>query len=105
MTGQLNQWKNDSVTPYVGVGIGSYKYNDTAQYYLDNEDLRGVAINLNAGLLFQTTKNLELELAYKYKSIQWQDTMLYVGIIPATIELEEKLVAFILVQTISSKTK
>jgi len=35
----------DIITPYWTIGFGFYNYNDTAQYFNDNEDLKGTAFN------------------------------------------------------------
>lgn len=87
----LESIKVGNLLPYLGVGIGSYTYENTAQYFADNEDLRGIAINLNAGLLYSVSDNLEFEAAYKNKSIQWQDAYVYSGWTRYDSEMDEKM--------------
>jgi len=65
--------KDSKITPYIGLGLGSYSVKDSAQYFVDNEDLKGVSVNFNAGILYNVDKNLEFELGYKHKTITWQD--------------------------------
>jgi len=87
----IESWKTNNILPYAGIGMGLYTYEDTAQYYADNEDLKGVAFNVNAGILYQANNNLEFEAGYKYKSITWQDSYYYYGSTRVDAELDEKI--------------
>jgi opacity protein-like surface antigen len=69
----IQSWKTNKVLPYVGVGIGFYKMENTADMFVDNEDLKGISYNLNAGILYQSVDKFEVELGYKFKHIKWQD--------------------------------
>ncbi|WP_221793211.1 outer membrane beta-barrel protein [Oceanobacter mangrovi] len=75
-----SDWK-----PFLMAGLGSYVYEDTAEYYVDDEDLSGLSLNLGAGVIWQPIKHVDLELAYKYRSIQWQDQITFGG---TTIETD-----------------
>jgi opacity protein-like surface antigen len=59
--------------PYLGVGFGSYTFKDSARYFTDNKDLKGVALNLSAGLVYEVVSNVELEAALRLKSIESQE--------------------------------
>jgi hypothetical protein len=87
----IESWKTNNILPYAGIGIGVYTFEDTAQYYADNEDLRGVALNMNAGILYQANNNLEFEAGYKYKSITWEESYYYSGSTRVNLELDEKI--------------
>jgi len=63
----------DIITPYWTIGFGSYTYEDTAQYFDDNEDLKGFAFNYGIGGLYDINTNLEIEASFKGKAIEWQD--------------------------------
>jgi len=68
-----NNKLGDIITPYWTIGFGSYTYEDTAQYFDDNEDLRGFAFNYGIGGLYDINKNIEIEVLFKGKVINWQD--------------------------------
>lgn len=61
------------LTPYGVVGIGLYEWENTAQYFTDNENLKGVSWNVGAGGLYGLADDLELEALLQYKQINWQD--------------------------------
>jgi len=61
------------ITPYGVLGIGLYEWENTAQYFTDNENLKGVSWNVGAGGLYGLADNLELEGLLQYKQINWQD--------------------------------
>lgn len=84
----IQSWKANKVLPYLGVGIGFYKYDGSAEYLVGNEDLKGVALNLNAGILYQLVDNIDIELGYKFKHIKWQDIRLLSGY---TLEQEDDI--------------
>ena len=63
----------DRVHPLLGIGLGFYDMEDTASAFVENEDLKGVAFNFTAGLLFDVNENIELEASLRVKSIAWQD--------------------------------
>lgn len=70
------------ITPYVGAGIGIVrsKYDLSASYFTDNGDdtddvvqhsskaKYSVAYTLNAGLAYQVSKNVQIDLGYQYFS-------------------------------------
>ncbi len=78
-----------NLLPYIGVGLGIYTYEDTAQYFVENEDLKGVSVNFNFGLLYGITENLEFEAAYQRKSIKWQDSTYNDGYTDIDVETED----------------
>jgi|TARA_R110001592_G_scaffold320584_1_gene598556 opacity protein-like surface antigen len=63
----------ESIKPYLMVGLGSYTFEDSAQYFSDNDDLSGLAFNFGGGVIWQFHEHLDVELGYKFKSISWQD--------------------------------
>lgn len=63
----------DRFHPILGLGFGFYDMEDTADAFVSNEDLSGVAFNFTAGLLFDINENIEFEATYRVKSIAWQD--------------------------------
>jgi hypothetical protein len=63
----------DIITPYWTIGFGSYTYEDTAKYFSDNEDLKGLALNYGIGGLYSINNNFEIEASFKGKVIKWQD--------------------------------
>ncbi len=79
------------VLPYVGIGFGVYEFQNSGTIYniQGGEDLQGVALNLNAGLVYSLTDNIEFEAAYQYKKIQWED--LKVVNSSETLEIDEKI--------------
>lgn len=56
--------------PYLGIGVGSYTFEDSAQFFTNNEDLKGFAFNLSAGLVYELIDNVELEAALRVKNIE-----------------------------------
>ena len=64
--------QHNVVQPYVGVGLGLYEYEDTDQLFDNGGNLDGVAVNLMAGMYIPINEQVELEIAYKIKSIAWQ---------------------------------
>jgi len=71
----LESLRVDQVLPYIGLGIGLYEFKDSGTIYniQGNEDLQGLALNLNLGLLYNLSKKIEFEAAYQYKNIQWEE--------------------------------
>jgi len=71
----LESLKFDKFLPYVGVGLGIYKFQDSGSIYniKDNKDLKGVALNANLGLLYLVSQNIEFEAVYQFKKINWQE--------------------------------
>lgn len=84
----IQSWKSTKILPYVGVGVDFYNYEQTAQYLVGDEDLNGVSLNLNAGILYQPIDNIDIELGYKFKHINLQDIRLLSGY---TLELEDDI--------------
>lgn len=79
---------NTRFFPLIGAGIGFLKYENTAYLFVDDEDLRGIALNLRLGVLAKVDQNIALEVGYKYKNIQWQNIEGYDY--DETLELESK---------------
>ena len=75
-------FSENELKPYVTAGIGSYNWGDfyrglvtsTATYSVSG-DRSGLAYNLGAGLLYSIGA-LELDIAYKWKKISWEDVTL-----------------------------
>ncbi|UXD89214.1 porin family protein [Thalassolituus hydrocarboniclasticus] len=69
-------WKfpfgEETVKPFLGLGLGLYTWEDTADLFADDEDLSGIALNLMGGVLVQPHEHLEFEAGYQYKGIGWQ---------------------------------
>jgi opacity protein-like surface antigen len=69
-------WKfpfgEETIKPFLGLGFGLYTWEDTADLFVDDEDLSGIALNLMGGALFQPHEHLEFEAGYQYKGIGWQ---------------------------------
>lgn len=63
----------DALKPYLGLGIGFYTFRNSAQFFTDNRDLRGVAVNLSAGLVFEVTRDFDLEAALRIKAIESEE--------------------------------
>lgn len=63
----LESLGSSKMLPYIGIGVGSYKYDSY-------ENLKGTAFNFNTGLLYKITPRFELDFAFKYKAITWEDT-------------------------------
>lgn len=64
--------QHNMVQPYLGVGFGLYEYEDTARLFEKGENLDGIAINLMAGLFIPVNAQIELDIAFKNKTITWQ---------------------------------
>lgn len=64
---------SQSIKPFFGLGLGFYNYEDSAEFTIENEDISGIAVNFSGGVLLPVHENVEIELAYKYKNISWQD--------------------------------
>jgi len=81
----------NKLKPYVDLGLGVYKNDEISGYNTstgDPDTATGIAVNLGAGLIYGITDNIEIESAYKIKSIAWNldnpDTreiinMMYIG--------------------------
>ena len=63
----------ESFSPYWTIGLATITLKDSASYLADGEDLEGVSFNYGAGLLYNLSSNIELELAYNCKSIGWEN--------------------------------
>ena len=77
----------ESIQPFVGVGFGLYEYEDTGHLFFNDEDLEGVAINLMAGIFIPVTEKVEIELAYKHKTIAWQSVVVETSKVDLTTSL------------------
>jgi len=66
-------FESQNIKPFFGFGFGFYTYEDTAYLTYENEDISGISLNLAGGVLLPLHENFELELAYRYKNISWQD--------------------------------
>lgn len=69
--------EQQDVNPYFLVGFGVYQYKDTAHLFDDNEDLKGVALNLGTGVSYKLNRSFEVDLGYTFKYIRWQDIQLH----------------------------
>jgi len=87
----LESLQVDTLLPYIGVGVGFYEYKDSGTIYntQGNEDLQGIAWNLNVGLLYEITKDIEFEAAYQYKKITWEKLESVNG--SSSLEVDEKI--------------
>ena len=65
-------YEHDKLQPYWSIGVGSYVYDDTAQFSIDNEDLAGISFNAAIGLLYSIDDNVELEFAYRRIALSFQ---------------------------------
>lgn len=63
----------DRLKPYIGVGIGAYTFEDSAQFFVENKDLTGVALNVSGGLIYEVSSNFEIEAALRFKTIESKD--------------------------------
>ncbi len=61
------------VKPYALIGLGSYKFDGSGSGSSDGSELSGLSFNYGIGLLFELSKNVELETSYRGKIINWQD--------------------------------
>ncbi|MGB5867035.1 MAG: outer membrane beta-barrel protein [Arcobacteraceae bacterium] len=79
------------VLPYIGVGAGIYEFQDSGRIYniVGGKDIQGVALNLNAGVLYSLTDHIEFEAAYQYKKINWEKLETVNG--SSTLEIDEKI--------------
>ena len=68
-----NDFKDGSI--YWTIGFGSYDYEGTGEYFTSGEDLGGASINFGAGFLRNIDKNIEIEVAYRGKSIVFGDIL------------------------------
>ena len=66
--------ENKKLLPYIDLGFGIYN-NDEIRGYASGsnteESATGFALNLGLGLISELTENIEIEGAYKTKSIGW----------------------------------
>ncbi|MDK2778166.1 MAG: porin family protein [Pseudomonadota bacterium] len=61
------------VKPVIGIGLGAYVWEDTADLFTDDEDLSGIAFNLMGGIIADLHKHFEIEAGYELKVISWQE--------------------------------
>lgn len=77
LTGLNFDWQftypNNNFAPYWTVGLGAFTWEDTAQYFVSNEDLSGLSFNYGFGGLYSINETLELDIGFKGKVINWQD--------------------------------
>ena len=60
-------WKNESaLTPYIGAGLG-YGWSDASGPGYFNTS--GIAVGLNAGVAYEMTNNLALDVGYRFHDI------------------------------------
>jgi len=81
----------EKLKPYIDLGFGIYKNDEIIGYDSSTgtaESATGLALNLGAGIVYGITDNIEIEGAYKMKSIGWnlvspetseKINMLYIG--------------------------
>jgi len=60
-------------TPYGLIGMGLYEWENTAQYFVGNDNLFGVSWNVGVGGVYGMNENIEIEVTAQYKQIFWQD--------------------------------
>ncbi len=61
------------VKPVIGIGVGAYVWEDTADLFVDDEDLSGIAFNLMGGIIADLHQHFEIEAGYELKVISWQE--------------------------------
>lgn len=64
----------DSIQPYIGLGVGSISFDNTGALYASGQDLRGVSLNISAGIIMEVIPSIEVEAGLKFKGIAWQDS-------------------------------
>ena len=69
----LEEPKIGSFVPYGVAGIGMYEWENTAQFFADNENLKGIQWGVGAGGVYKIDNSLELEATAQYKELTWQD--------------------------------
>lgn len=75
-------FSDKTVKPYLGAGFGLYTWEDTGEDFVDGDDLKGLAINLSGGLLFEVNDHFDVEAGLQYKTIVWE------SIEPANSDIE-----------------
>mgnify|MGYP000249861646 FL=1 len=69
----IEEPKVGSFTPYGVVGLGLYEWENTAQYFVGDENLEGIQWGAGVGGVYGVDNSLELETSLQYKKINWQD--------------------------------
>jgi len=69
----IEEPKIKSFAPYVVGGLGLYEWENTAQYFVGDDNLHGLSWNIGAGGVYGIDNNIELEATAQYKKINWQD--------------------------------
>lgn len=66
--------ETNAVMPYVMAGLGYYTWKDShkAFFHDDDDELKGIALNLGIGAAFKVHEGVEIDVSYKYKGIYWQ---------------------------------
>lgn len=77
LTGTDLEWHiaygDESIQPYWGFGLGVYTLEDTADIFVNGNDVQGRSFQVLTGLKFDVSKYLELDLSYRVKNINWQE--------------------------------
>jgi opacity protein-like surface antigen len=77
LTGTDLEWHiaygNDGIHPYWGFGLGVYTLEDTADIFVNGNDVQGRTFQVLTGLKFDVSKHFELDLSYRVKNINWQE--------------------------------
>lgn len=77
LTGTDLEWHivygDEGIQPYWGFGLGVYTLEDTADIFVNGNDVQGRSFQVLTGLKFDVSKHLELDLSYRVKNINWQE--------------------------------
>jgi len=71
----LEEPKIGKFVPYGVAGIGMNEWEDTAQYFVGNDNLEGFQWGFGAGGVYGIDDSLELEATAQYKKTTWQDIL------------------------------
>ena len=74
---------NKTINPYVGFGVGVYKNSSSN----NQANPTAYSLGLNGGFLISLTNQIELELGYQFKHLEWNysDVRLYNNLTTASI--------------------
>lgn len=82
LTGTDLEWHiaygDEGIQPYWGFGLGVYTLEDTADIFVNGNDVQGRSFQVLTGLKFDVSQHLELDLSYRVKNINWQE-MIFVN--------------------------
>lgn len=84
--------KDGVFLPFLSLGIGSYTWNNTSSLLVSGEDIKGVALNYGIGAYINVASDVDIEIAYKSKTISWQELTLGAN----TLSLDDSISLFYL---------